>query len=176
MLAYSFWHWPAPGAARYEEHLAAFQESLAANAPPGFRQAFAFRHPAAPWLPGQAYLDWYEVDGFADLEALNEGAVSASRKLPHDRIAALAQGGMGGLYKLRSGSPDLRDARAAFWFAKAPGVKYDEIFATLSRVPGSLWMRQMVLGPAREFVLFASSEVDLPFPALRSGVARVWPP
>jgi len=175
VLAYSFWHWPAPGTERYEDHLAAFQESLAADAPQGFHKAFSFRHGAAPWLPAQAYLDWYEVDGFGDLEALNEGAVSASRKLPHDRIAALVQGGMGGLYKLRSGPADIRAARSAYWFSKPARMKYDEMYARLSRVPGSFWMRQMVLGPAPEFALFASMEVELPVPAVHYEIARVWP-
>ena len=56
MIAYIFWHWPAPGAARYEERVAAFQAALAAAPPAGFRQGFTFRHAAAPWLPGPGYL------------------------------------------------------------------------------------------------------------------------
>src|SRR5438105_9092156 len=108
MIAYIFWHWPAPGAARYEERVAAFQAALAAAPPAGFRQGFTFRHAAAPWLSGPGYLDWYAVDGFAALETLNEAAVTASRKAPHDAAAALAQGGAGGVYRLRSGPADLR--------------------------------------------------------------------
>ena len=175
MLAYTFWHWPLPEAEKYEERVVQFQEALAANPPAGFRGAITMRHEAAPWLPGQAYLDWYLVDGFADLEALNEGAVTASRKGPHDSVAALAQGGAGGLYKLLSGPSEPRFARVAHWFHKPAGMRYDELFAKLANLPGSIWMRQMVLGPSPEFVLFALGDIALPFPAVRSDVFSVWP-
>ena len=45
----------------------------------------------------------------------------------------------------------------------------------LAGVPGSLWMRQMVLGASPEFVLFAARDVALGVPATRVDVARIWP-
>lgn len=175
MLAYTFWHWPLPGAEKYEERIAQFQAALAASPPPGFRGGVTLRHEAAPWLPGPAYLDWYMVDGFADLEALNEAAVTASRQGPHDAVAALARGGAGGVYKLRTGRAGPRFARVAHWFHKPAGMRYDELFAGLANLPGSIWMRQMVLGPSPEFVLFALGDIALPFPAVRSDVFCVYP-
>jgi len=175
MLAYTFWHWPIPGATVYENKIALFQSALEAEPPAGYRGAFTLRHGAAPWLPGPAYLDWYTVDGFADLGTLNEAAVTASRKMPHDAVAALAGGGAGGVYAHRGGPSDLRGTGVAHWFGKPAGMKYDELFAKLAGAPGSLWMRQMVLGPSPEFVLFAPKDVVLPFHAQRLDVSVVWP-
>lgn len=175
MLAYTFWHWPSPQAVSYEQRIAAFQAALAAEPPAGFRGGLTLRHEAAPWLPREAYLDWYMVDGFADLHSLNDGAISASRKAPHDSVAALAAGGLGGVYKLHSGPAEPRFARVAHWFHKPAGMRYDQLYEKLTDVPGSLWMRQMVLGPSPEFVLFALGAIALPFPAVRANVFCVYP-
>ena len=175
MLAYAFWHWPSNPGNDYDQRMRKFQAALAAEPPPGFRGGVTFRHEAAPWLPGEAYLDWYLVDGFADLQALNDAAVSASRKGPHDDVAAVAAGGAGGVYKLRSGPAEPRFARVAHWFHKPAGMRYDELFKHVEGLPGSLWMRQMVLGPSPEFVLFALANIALPFPAVRANLFSVWP-
>ena len=142
MLAYTFWHWPRSGAVDYEKRLADFLAALTAAPPAGFRGAATLRHEAAPWLPGPAYVDWYMVDGFADLAALNDGAVTAARKVPHDAVARLAEGGLGGVYKLQSGPAEPRLARVAHWFHKPDGMTYAELFARLAGLPGSLWMRE----------------------------------
>jgi hypothetical protein len=146
MIAYAFWHWPAPGAAGYERRLGEFLAALEAEKPAGFLGGSSFRTGSAPWLPGPAFLDWYRIGGFADLEALNEGAVTASRKAPHDAIAALAAGGAGGIYRHKSGPDDVRPFKFAHWFGKPAGMRYDELFSRLADAGGSLWMRQMVLG------------------------------
>ena len=175
MLAYTFWHWPAADAKDYESRIAQFQTALAADPPAGFRGAVTLRHEAAPWLPGTAYVDWYLIDAFGDLQALNDAAVSASRKAPHDEVAALAAGGAGGIYKLLAGPAEPRVARVAHWFSKPPGLTYDAFFQKLRNLPGSLWMRQMVLGPSPEFALLALANIALPFPAIRANVLSVWP-
>ena len=41
--------------------------------------------------------------------------------------------------------------------------------------PATLWMRQMVLGPSPEFVLFAARDVALGVPSMRLDVSCVWP-
>ena len=175
MLAYAFFHWPREGASDYDRHVAEFLQALEADKPLGYLGGLSVRHGPAAWLPGAAYLDWYRVGGFADLGMLNEGAVSGSRRAPHDDVAAMAAGGAGGVYDLQQGPADFRDARVAHWFGKPAGMRYAELFGELAGVPGSLWMRQMVLGASPEFVLFAARDVALGVPATRVDVDCIWP-
>src|SRR5215813_14549046 len=76
-----------------------------------------------------------------------------------------ASAGAGGVYGLRRGAT-LCQPRYAHWFGKPEGMGYGELFAQLApvvdQVHGALWMRQMVLGPAREFCLHAAAPVSLP--------------
>jgi len=175
MLAYTFWHWPRKDAVEYERHLGEFFRAMDADKPLGYLGGITLRHGAAPWLPGPAYLDWYRVSGFADLGTLNEGAVSGSRRAPHEDVARMAEGGTAGIYELQQGAEDFRDARVAHWFGKPAGMRYAELFGELAGVPGSLWMRQMTLGPSPEFVLFTPRDVALGVPATRIDVQCVWP-
>lgn len=115
-----------------------------------------------------------------DLEALNEGAITASRQVPHDAAAAVAAGGTAGVYRLRLGEP-LAAPKFAHWFAKPPGVSYTALLEWLGPVTagctGALWMRQMTLGPAAEFCLHAPESVTLE-PGLTSltiALRSVWP-
>jgi hypothetical protein len=155
MLAYVFWHWPAGEPAGYVEALGAFHRALAAAPPPGYRGSRVLAVDGAPWLPvEQAFEDWYFVEDFAALGALNEAAVSGTRLAPHDAAARRAAGGTAGLYRLRSGT--LGAAARASWFGKPSGMSYAELFA---RIPdaGELWQRQMVLGPAPEMCLVGAA-------------------
>ncbi len=169
MLAYVFWHWrqPQAAAADYESRQRAFHAALAAVPPGGFQRSFSVGLVGAPWVAagGEAYEDWYLVDDFAALGTLNEGAVSGSRAGAHDGAAALAAGGTGGLYRLRLGRA-LESPRFAHWFGKPSGTRYADFFATLEplveRCRGALWMRQLTMGPAREFCLHAAERVVLP--------------
>src|SRR5262245_3192340 len=110
MHAYVFWHWPRAGAAgpAYDDALVHFHEALAGAGATWFHGSALFRTGSLPWLPGAtpAYEDWYLLDGSAALDALNDLAVSGARQQPHDRAAAAAEGGSGGLYRLRAGLPD----------------------------------------------------------------------
>jgi hypothetical protein len=155
-LAYVFWHWSAEAAPTYAERLGAFHRALASDPPRGFRSSRSFQVAGAPWLPrGTGFEDWYLIDDFAALGALNEAAVSGARRDPHDRVAALASGGAGGVYALKAGEPG--DVAAAWWFSKPGRTSYESFFARLSpltREAGTaLWQRQLVLGPAPEFCL-----------------------
>ena len=111
---------------------------------------------------------------------MNEAAVSASRAAPHDAAAAVAASGTGGLYRLRLGTV-LRTPRYAHWFGKPDGMPYSDLLTQLAplvdQVQGALWMRQMVLGPAREFCLHASASVSLPAPCsgLVIPLRQAWP-
>lgn len=184
MLAYVFWHWKRPEVAseEYEIKQRAFHTALSSAPPSGFLQSFCAALTGAPWAHGggEAYEDWYLLDNFAALGELNEAAVAGRRAGPHDAAAAIAAGGAGGLYSLRLGSISAFP-RYVHWFSKPNDVKYQELFAQLAPIVeqarGRLWMRQLVLGPAREFCLHAAEPVTLPaaFDALVISLRPVWP-
>lgn len=189
MLAYVFWHWPRPteDTAQYVAHLGAFHASLRDSPPAGFLASAAFELAALPWQapttpPTPPYFaDWYLVEGFAALEALNDAAVSASRLPLHNTVAYASAGGAGGLYRLRAGTPDLSGVGVTSWFAKPAGMSYDALYAQLDPFVrehgGALWRRQMVLGPAPEFCWWAPGAVALPegIPGQSIPLNRVFP-
>jgi len=117
MLAYVFWHWPQANVDRdaYVEHLIAFQETLAANKPPGFLESVVFRIHGASWLntQGEAYEEWYLLEDSAAMDRLNNGAVSGACLEPHNRVARDAADGTGGLYRFRAGDEELCRSRFA---------------------------------------------------------------
>jgi len=184
MLAYVFWHWKRANvaAAGYEGAQRAFHTALAGTPPAGYTGSFSVALGDVPWVPGgdDVYEDWYLLEDFTALGALNEAAVSHSRAAPHDAAAALAAGGSGGLYRLRLGSL-LREPRHALWFGKPQGMRYGELFDQVTRVMaaggGALWVRQLTLGPAREFCLHTAAAVSLPAPftPLAIPLRTVWP-
>ena len=61
------------------------------------------------------------------------------------------------------------------------GMSYAEVFNAMAPVVeqtrGTLWMRQLTLGPAREFCLHTSARVALPpaFGALHVDLRPIWP-
>jgi hypothetical protein len=171
LLAYVFWHWKQATVetADYESRQRAFHSALASEPAEGFVASFSVALYNAPWAAdgGDAYEDWYLVRDWGALGTLNDAAVSAGRALPHDAAAAAVDDGAGGLYRLQQGSPDRRP-RYAHWFGKPGGMRYPELFRLLTPLVesagGVLWMRQLVLGPAREFCLHARTRVSLPAP------------
>ncbi|HKT61529.1 MAG TPA: hypothetical protein VJQ46_15850 [Gemmatimonadales bacterium] len=184
MLAYVFWHWrrPTVTAPVYEEAQRRFHAALAAAPPPGFERSFSVSIRGAPWAAnrGEAYEDWYLLDGSAALDPLNTAAISASRQAPHDAAAALAAGGTAGLYSLRQGTPVIPPATLT-WFAKPDGMTHRDLFARLEPLVGpaggALWCRQMTLGPALEFCLHSREPIGLPAPIAPFvvGCRGVWP-
>ena len=157
MLAYVFWHWPAPGVERgaYKARLVAFHRALRSAPPTGFRGSRVLAVEGAPWAPGTpAYEDWYFLDDFAALGALNEAAVTAARQAPHDAVARVAGGGAGGVYR-RLAQGDGSAPHSARWLSKPEGEGYASFLARLP--PGEAWQRQLVLGPAPEFCLFGAA-------------------
>jgi len=170
MLAYVFWHIPAPGTDRnsYERHLIEFHKTLAAHPPAGFQASFIFRTQNAPWIGtgAPAYEDWYIIENSSSLDPLNDFAISGPRKAPHDLVASLATSGAAGLYRLKSGSIEsMKLARHALWFSK-PAISYDTYFTQLRPQTESpqttLWLRQMVLSAAPEFCLRSAAMPHLP--------------
>jgi hypothetical protein len=176
VLAYVFWHVPAAavGADDYEARLAAFHAALRAGADAWLGPTATVALPAVPWLGGAAgYEDWYLVEDFAALGALNAAAVAGERKAPHDAAAAAARAGVAGVMGHVAG-PLLPAAPGwAAWLSKPAGTGYEEFHAELAAALGpdaSAWQRQMTLGPATEYCVLAAAEQALPWPA-----AHAWP-
>lgn len=160
MLAYLFWHWPAsdvePG--RYVERLLAFHRALRTAPPPGFHGSRVLAIEGAPWAPAiPAFEDWYLVGDFAALGALNEAAVTGARQAPHEAVARLAGGGVGGVYRRLSEGNGVPDA--VHWVSKPRGESYA---AFAARLPAAeAWQRQLVLGPAPEFCVLGPAPAGI---------------
>ena len=100
MLAYLFWHARVAevATADYEARLDAFHAALRADAPAGLGPTATVGLDAVPWLGGGAgYEDWYLVENFTALGTLNQAAVAATARAPHDAAAAAARAGVGGV-------------------------------------------------------------------------------
>jgi hypothetical protein len=177
VLAYVFWHVPRAGvpARDYEARLEAFHAALRAAPAAAMGPTATVALPAIPWLGGAAgYEDWYLVDDFPALGALNEAAVSGRRAAPHDAAAALAGSGVAGVMGHLHGPLLPSPPGWAAWLQKPEGETYDAFHADLGRAlagapDACAWQRQMVLGPATEYCVVAGGEIDLPWPA------RAWP-
>jgi hypothetical protein len=160
MLAYVFWHWPTSGTSdkdEYERAQRRFHAGLGALSPEGFICSWSYELHGAPWLKATPqYEDWYLLEGSRALDTLNAAAVSAPVRGDHDHAAAGAAG-VGGLYALRSGAP-IQAAGSARWFAKPKGESYQHLY---ERLPADVvvWRRQMVLGPAPEFLVEGGAQL-----------------
>jgi hypothetical protein len=135
----------------------------------------------ASWLERneETYEDWHLIENSAVLDPLNERAVSGPCQEPHRRIAQLAQGGTGGLYRLLSGNADLPTVHWAYRLNKPAGTGYGELYELLQplveKARGTLWTRQMSLGPGPEFCLHSPEPLALPdtLPALAIPVRQI---
>lgn len=181
MLGYVFWHYPAgPVAAdAYEKGLIRFHRELAAIGSEGFQRSAAFRAEPLPWLaPGRGYEDWYLLAGSYALDPLNEVVVAPALAASHDVPAHAAGGGAGGLYRLLSGEALL--APLATWIRKPEGMRYPEFYRRAAAFSEgsrrSFWRRQMVFGPASEFLLVSEAPVAVPadFQAVVSRRTRLY--
>jgi hypothetical protein len=167
MLAYFFYHWKRPEfeATDYERRLQDFHTALAAAPSDGFSSSWSGALAGPPWANhgGPSYEDWYIVRNSADLDPLNDAAVSASRKIPHDRAASGTAGGSAGLYRVRLGEA-ITAPKYTAWFGKPEGWSYAELYERLGPIiarGAALWQRQMALGPGEYFL---HSNVELPLP------------
>jgi hypothetical protein len=184
MLAYIFWHcrYPHIDKTSYQKLIIDFHQTLRSQKPGGFQYSTVFQIENAPWIgkDREGYEEWYVVDNSAALDVLNEAAVTGPCKEPHNRVASQAAAGAGGLYRLHAGEPGLATAQVALWFAKPSGMGYENLYATLqpeiNKVSGSLWRRQMVLGPAPEFRWHSPQDHALPaaLDCLRMPLTRIW--
>lgn len=170
MLAYVFWHTSRPGmdASEYELLLTQFHGTLVENRPDGFVGSTVLRQTALPWFPADstAYEDWYLIDDYASLGALNDAAVEGLRRRPHDEIAGASFWGTGGLYLHQNGSRDPAEGRFAYWFSMPAQWDYDGLYEKIGVPPETgIWRRQMALGPAPEFCLRSETRLELDLPA-----------
>jgi hypothetical protein len=158
MLAYIFWHRPQQGveSAAYEEAQRAFHRSLAID-------SACFRLGSLPFGAGGGYEDWYLVEGWSGLGALNERAVDGRRRPSHDEAASLSAEGWGGVYALVRGAPRL--PAGAGWLERPRGEDPAGFIASLDA--DAVWQRQLVLGPAPELCVVSTS----PTP----GRVGIWP-
>ena len=157
MLAYLFWHRPGSEVdqSEYEEAQRAFHTEL------GIESA-CFRLDELPFDPSPGYEDWYLVDDWTALGALNDSAVDLVRKPAHDRAASGAGAGWGGLYMLVRGQAAIPDS--ADWYEKPRLVPTNTFLADLPDT--TIWRRQLVLGPAPEFCVTVDGE---------GGREQIWP-
>jgi hypothetical protein len=160
LLAYVFFHRPAPGVETpaYEAALQKFHASLAGAPPSGFIGSSTYR------VRG-GYGDWYLVESSAALDSLNEAAVTGARSSQHDAVAYMSSDGAGKLLALVSGRARTEPG-FEIRFSKPSGMTYGELYERLKpwteRPELTLWRRMMVLGPPPEFCLTAPSDQILP--------------
>jgi hypothetical protein len=166
MLVYIFWHLPSDRSksAEYERQLLRFHTALAGANIEGFTGSQSARVTGIPWVPGDnGYEDWYLLADSGCLDRINNAAVTVA-KAPHDQLAVAADWGAGGLYRRRFGQHGI-DAAHALWFAKPTDMTYAQLDALVQRLlppSGSLWQRQMVLGPGHEYCILVSERLELP--------------
>ena len=171
----------APG--DYEQRLAAFHAALRAAPSPGLGDTAVLGLGAVPWLGGaRGYEDWYLVDGFPALGALNEAAVAR----PAAR-AARRRRGVGGAPAWRASWATWRASRCRRVPAGRRGSpsrrgcptarRTRELAGALAGTGAAGWQRQMTLGPATEYCVLAAAPSPLPWPAVHAWPVRpVVPP
>jgi hypothetical protein len=157
MLAYLFWHRPGREVERdeYEESQRRFHSELEGR-------SACFRVGELPFDPGPGYEDWYLVDDWGALGELNETAVDPVRRPAHDRAAADAAAGWGGIYLLVRGPADIPDGTE--WHDKPRLIPTQTFLGDLPET--TIWRRELVLGPAPEFCVAAS---------IGASRERIWP-
>ena len=150
VLAYLFWHQPAPDIepATYAEAQRAFHTQI------GVPSA-CFRLESLPFREEPGYEDWYLVDDWAKLGELSAAAVDSRRRPSHDRAAAKAGAGWAGVYRLLRGEAEIPEGGR--WLDKPRGEATADFLASLDAP--TIWRRELVLGPAPEFRLGSSSSV-----------------
>ena len=146
MLAYLFWHRPRAemDEAAYEEAQRRFHAALA-------RESACFQLDELPFDSRPGYEDWYLVEDWEALGELNQAAVDAVHRPTHDRAAADAAAGWGGLYSLVRGPSEIPEG--AEWHDKPRLIPTETFLADLPET--TIWRRQLVLGPAPEFCVAA---------------------
>jgi hypothetical protein len=144
VLAYVFWHRPAAGTAdaSYGRLAGALHAALADDPPEGFAGSASYLVDDVPWLApgGTAVEDWYLVEGWSALGALEEAALDAGRRLPTTQLRRPRA-------PARAPSTGSWRARPSPAAAPAGPTRRPE-----RRRTAALWRRRLVLGPAPQWV------------------------
>ncbi len=130
------------------------------------------------WAGKPGYEDWHLLDGSANLDVLNDAAISEARRQPHDRIAALAGEGTAGSMGLRMGTSVIAGGRVLAVETGWHGLRgIRGVHGAARRRGCALWGRRMTLGPTPEFCLHAPAARALPYPAQAISLHHVsnWP-
>jgi hypothetical protein len=173
VIAYVFWHAPdaSTDTGAYEERLLCFHEALASAGVAGYVGSYSCALSGLPWLSSpQGYEDWYLLEDSGALDRINEAAVRPPAQIPHDMLARAAAFGAGGLYRrIYPEEPHQFDDTGrrctnASWFDKPTNLDYGQLaeLTTHAASERSIWQRQMVLGPGREFCVLSACRIDLP--------------
>ncbi len=146
-LAYLFWHQSQPGvaASAYELALLRFHAMLDVH-------SAAFRVDPLPFdAPdgGAGYEDWYLIDDWAQLGALNQLAVDVRHRIAHDAAAGLMSRGWGSVYALLRGVAE--PPRQLRWTERPAGRPSAALLRDVGGV--TVWQRQLALGPAPELCI-----------------------
>lgn len=170
MIAYIFWHAAPDGFSleTYEATLLKFGTSLANARISGVLGNASYAVSHTPWLGQGGYEDWTLLDGSSVLDRLNDQATTGCMEESHHAIAQITKhGGLGALYRLVDGAPDLSNDSAIIWLSRPRGVKWREALASIcggARQSLTVWRRQMVLGPAKEFAIVGPPDLALDIP------------
>ena len=123
--------------ADYEARLRAFHAALRAGGPAGLGPSASVALGEVPWLGGSAgYEDWYLVEDWAALGALNAAAVSGTRRAPHDAAAAAARAGVAGVMAHVAGPLLPERPGWAAWLSKPAGIAYESFHGELGEALG----------------------------------------
>lgn len=169
MLAYVFWHRPAPRVEThaYETKMRRFQQALLQHPSPGLIGAGSWRLEAAPWLGDKAgYEDWCLLQGSWAMDPLNAYAVTGDTKMAHDPLAVDMEIGAGGLYAHVSGAPCTAARSTAYFLSRPRGVDWRAALEPIRTASpnATIWRRQMVLGPAPEFAIEVAGDGTIAVP------------
>ncbi len=170
MRTFLFWHRPLAETppADYERALLAYHQSLDGMVSPGFVGSATARLDAVPWLGGEpGYEDWYLVDSSAALDPLNEAGVAPERWERHAAVARQMAVGHGGLYAHLWGASAPGAAVQGLWLTRPRGIDFEApLRALYDATPGVIgcWRKQLVLGPAPEFLFLSADATAPPLP------------
>jgi hypothetical protein len=172
VIAYVFCHTPTASTdiGAYENQLLRFHAALASAGVAGYVSSYSCALSGLPWLSGpQGYEDWYLLEDSSALDRINEAAVRPPAQIPHDMLARAAAFGAGGLYRRiypeasRQSDDTGRRCTNASWFDKPTNLDYGQLAELIKHEASerSVWQRQMVLGPGREFCVLSARPIDL---------------
>ena len=177
MIAMVVWHAISSGAKieAHEQALIAYGNSIEEKAIVSYDYTANFRSVAVPWLDsdGRVYESWYVMNHSAALtEMLNHidtamtSDIQTELHTSHEEIIDHSTTESAGLYRLRSGALEIKEARYIYWLDKSHQTRVGEFLegflAELDNSSCSLWSRVAGLSAGPQFAIFTRSALNLP--------------